>query len=367
MANEPQSFQQRVAAIIGSPPLAAALYRSLRAALNSRFVCLVNGATPWDIFDRSLKAAIRDIEDHPRGKLFRRLLLYGPEDADQRESLTTGGETRLSDLECGLCVEFIFSHMINRFKGELAELLAIEPVLDITRRLIADGCLPPRVRLYWGETIQEPRRVRPNPKNNGVQRLTFAKGADGLLVKEVGKRSSDGHGHLVVYGVVEVKSMVCPLRRVSGQVDRHVARLRAGVRLKGKEWSARQLTVGRDDRHGPSIARPIRIAVIRAWQLPSFSWIHRPADSKPGETGQAKDLENQPRLVRRSSCRSCLRNDLMVYVPSWLTCLYQPNLAQDMAIHDPGGGGTQFYKTSPLLHPNQVSNRPRVSTRYSAL
>jgi hypothetical protein len=78
------------------------------------------------VFEASLKAAIRDIEEHPRGKLFRRLIEHGPHHPDDPEALVSDGETILSDPECGEAVEFIFSHMVNRFKGELAELLALE-------------------------------------------------------------------------------------------------------------------------------------------------------------------------------------------------------------------------------------------------
>ena len=65
----------------------------------------------------------------------------------------------LSDPECGSCVEFIYSHMVNRFKGELAELLALEPCISLFRHCQAEGDLPLNVELYWGELVHERRQV----------------------------------------------------------------------------------------------------------------------------------------------------------------------------------------------------------------
>ena len=86
-------------------------------------VHLDGGKAVWGVFKRSLDAAIRDIETHPRGKLFRRLIEHGPHNPDDPPAPVSDGETVLSDPECGRAVEFIFSLMVNRFKGELAELL----------------------------------------------------------------------------------------------------------------------------------------------------------------------------------------------------------------------------------------------------
>ena len=116
---------EEITSIIHTRPLASAIYRSVASAVGRPFVHLVAGNAVWDVFRVSLDAAIRDIEEHPRGKLFQRLIEYGPHHPNDRESLGSDGESNLSDDECGSCVEFIYSHMVNRFKGELAELLAL--------------------------------------------------------------------------------------------------------------------------------------------------------------------------------------------------------------------------------------------------
>ncbi len=272
MQNQPRSFQKRVATIIGNSRLAAAIYRALRAALDSRLVRLPLAQTPWDIFEHSLKSAIRDIENHPRGKLFRRLFVHGPDDPGQPERWTFDGETKLSDVECGLSVEFIYSHMVNRFKGELAELLAVEPVLKLVGSLVKGRYLPSTVRLYWGETIQQ--RSRPLRAGNSKQDRwgAFTKGADGLIVEGFYDRRTPHPKILTVFGIVEVKSMVCSPGRVSAQIDRHIARLKGGLKLQRTEWPRGHVklsTYSGTKRRSPGL---VRIVVVpSAWNL-SREW-----------------------------------------------------------------------------------------------
>ncbi len=151
---------EKIPSITGNRLLASAIRKSVALALGCPFVHLVDGKSVQDVFKRSLDAAIRDIEEHPRGKLFRRLIEYGPRNPDEPEALTSDNETTLSDHECGSCVEFIYSHMVNRFKGELAELLALEPCAALVERVQGKRHLPSGIRLYWGEMVQERRRNR---------------------------------------------------------------------------------------------------------------------------------------------------------------------------------------------------------------
>ena len=111
-----RSSEEEIAYIIGNEPLSSAIYRSVAAAINSRIVHLDGGETIQDIFKQSLNSAIRDIERDPRGKLFRRLIQYGPPLSDEPEILDSDRETSLSDPECGSCIDFIYSHMVNRLK-----------------------------------------------------------------------------------------------------------------------------------------------------------------------------------------------------------------------------------------------------------
>lgn len=246
--------------IIGNASLAASIDEALSRALACSFVRLGTGRNPWEVFKRSLHAAIRDIETHPRGKLFRRLVEYGHHHPDQPKALTSNGQTILSDVELGECVEFIYSHMVNRFKGELAELLALDPCCSLVDILRHKRKLPAVTLLYWGEIIQERRyRTWLGASERGYWG-GFAKGADGLLVEPIRLRSNAGQRTLMIHGVIEVKSLVSPWRKVVEQVDRHIARLRGGLRLGEREWRPQDV--------GIASPRPVRVVVQPStWKL----------------------------------------------------------------------------------------------------
>jgi hypothetical protein len=233
----PERMVEEITSIIHNRPLASAIYRSVASALGSSFVHLVPGATVWDVFKMALDAAIRDIEEHPRGKLFRRLIEYGPQLPDDGETLVSDGESILSDDECSSCVEFIYSHMVNRFKGELAELLALEPCIRLVERLQQEGHLPSDIHLYWGDMVQEQRQARRTGGEGNLSWGGFTKGADGLLVEHASPQPDHPHQTLRIHGVVEVKSMTLSKKRVMAQIDKHYARLDGGVRLGDKEWT----------------------------------------------------------------------------------------------------------------------------------
>lgn len=233
---------QKIASIIGNGPLASDIHRSVSSALICPFVSLVGGKTVWDVFEQSLKAAIRDIEQHPRGKLFRRLIEYGPHNPDVPETLISDNETTLSDPECGLCVEFIYSHMVNRFKGELAELLALNPCIKLIQQLRQKGHVSSGIRLFWGETIQERRKTTMvTTEKDSVQWGSFTKGADGLLVEQVPLQQSKLRDMLKILGVIEVKSMTLTKRKILDQINSHIIRLSGGVKLGKREWASDDL------------------------------------------------------------------------------------------------------------------------------
>jgi len=245
--------------IIHDPHLARALHQSITTALHAPNVFVSGGRAVWDVFEHALKTAIRDIEQHPRGKLLRRLIEYGPFVADDTELPAADDESTLSDLECEQCVKFIFSHMINRFKGELAELLTLEPCLDLVRRLQEDGSLPDGIVLYMGDMVQERRRI----EGGTVEPWgSFAKGADGLIVEVAPAPHDSARSELKIHGIIEVKSMIRSKRKLLAQIRHHRDRLRGGVKLDATTWSPEQILLG----------NPIQIMVIPStWKL-SREW-----------------------------------------------------------------------------------------------
>jgi hypothetical protein len=257
----------QIANIIHHVPLARALCESIRVALDAPDAVRLGARSVWEVFDESLKTAIRDIEDHPRGQLFRRLIEYGPLNPDAPQSVSTTGQTTLSDFECGQCVEFIFSHMINRFKGELAELLAIQPCLELVHRLQGESILPSHIKLYMGDMVGERRQLNAGSDEANVQWGDFTKGADGLMVVQ-GENCPEGP--LTVCGVIEVKSMRVSNRRLIAQLHHHIARLEGGVRLGAHSWESDIIMID----------NPVQVMVI-----PSSWKLNRDRQMLPTETG----------------------------------------------------------------------------------
>ena len=246
--------------ILGNSALASDIYRSVGRALRAPFARVPGGRSARGIFARALQSAIKDIETHPRRELFRRLIEFGPLRDEAGEETKSGSEGVLSDVECGACVEFVYSHMVNRFKGELAELLSLEPCLALMEQLRLTRRLPAGAQLFWGDTVQERAPREEAHKKDSSDWSGFTKGADGLIVQPA--RSGPGLPSLRVLGVVEVKSMGLSTTRVLRQIDSHLARLRGGLRLAGETWPPAQVVV----------SEPVRIIVVpSAWKL-SRAW-----------------------------------------------------------------------------------------------
>src|SRR3989339_735609 len=215
---------RRISSVICNVPLAKALGHSINKALSCSHVSAAKGDDVWSIFNNSLNAAIRDIEEDPKGDLFKRFIRYGSHHPDDPKSMTSDGRTVLSDPECGEVVEFIHSHMINRFKGELAELLALEPCITLLGQLCENKVLSRKTQFVWGDKIKE--QCVPETRN----KERWDKGADGLFLDKETSRIN-------IYGIVEVKSMNLGAKKILKQIEHHIARLKYGIWLAGKSYS----------------------------------------------------------------------------------------------------------------------------------
>lgn len=243
---------RKVDSIIHNRLLAVAICQSIEVGVINSHVHIM-GKTVWEVFKYSLDAAIRDIETHPRGNLFQRFLDYGPLNPDEPEKLTSDGKTFLSDPECGACIQFIFSHMVNRFKGELAELLTIAPCLELIEQLQGDGIWAKKVDLYLGDTLQERRSIRVNKRRQWGE---FTKGADGLVVNITNPRAQDRK--VSICGVIEVKSMPRSEAQLQNQIERHLSRLDGGLKLEDEIWEKKEIT----------LISPVYIMVVPSnWKL----------------------------------------------------------------------------------------------------
>jgi hypothetical protein len=214
------------------------------------YVVFPDGREPLAIFRETLSASIRDIESHPKGILFQKFLREGPYES--------GGvipkqlvPKRLSDDETAAAITFIYSHMVNCFKGGIAELLAVKACVALVRELQRDSEIPTNARLYFGDSVLTPRRDTKG----------FLKCADQHLLVE--ERSEDGTISVSILGVTEVKSYVQSQRRIERQLNSHLRRALNGIVVAGKAYKSDEIHIGFGNN-----CRVLNIAVVpSSWKL----------------------------------------------------------------------------------------------------
>lgn len=192
-------------------------------------------------FQQAVLGAIESVER--RGDILRKFLHLGPYEGDDEIPPELAAE-RCSDAECDRAITLLYSHSVNAFKGQLAELLSMRPLVELVRSLTESGLLGPDTTLYAGDAAMP------------ISSRGFAKGADFHLLQHDGASTS-------VQGVVEVKSFVSTPAKLDRQLASHISRAHRGLRL-------------RDERGGcvdtvPVASRDesLRISVsLAAWRLP---------------------------------------------------------------------------------------------------
>lgn len=205
---------------------------------------------PDELFRAAVRRAIKAIESKDRDDLLPRFLSVGPYFDSGAIPAEVAGRY-MSDREVAAAIRFIFSSAINSFQGQLAEMLAVGPVVQVAREIGGGaGCVgAPRVLV--GDTVLA----------HPLRRRTWAKAADFHLLD----CGVDGEGatKAVVRGVVEVKSYAASAEWLRPQVEQHVARARLGLRVQGEEIVAERVVMG------GGAEGPAQIVVVPdTWALP---------------------------------------------------------------------------------------------------
>lgn len=243
---------ERLADTVDFEILGKSLGRDVRSAINAALKAgaRFNGpARSSAIFRSAVDASIREIESHPRGVLFQRFLREGPFEGSGPIPLDLAGK-RLSDQETASAITFVYSHMVNCFKGNIAELLASRSCSGLVEQLQDQGRIPRLSRLYVGDAV----RVR------RLSGMGFAKGADMHIIVRPKTRDSN---RVTVAGVVEVKSYRRRQSELTSQLDKHLRRLARGVRFAGADFAADSIGFLRND-----AGSAIRVRVIPSdWKL----------------------------------------------------------------------------------------------------
>ena len=222
----------------------------LKAALASGAV-FQGGNDPLSIFRGTVQASIREIETDKRGRLFQRFLRDGPYESEGDIPAELRSQ-RLTDDETASVIAFIYSFMVNSFKGAVTELLAGAPCQRLVEQLRLSGVLPASTRLYVGDTVMVLRKT-----GKGV-----LKGADMHALVVHGQPTVAPS--VTVAGVVEVKSGRKSADAMCRQLDQHILRTRHGVRVAGVTYPAAEVRLG----CGPKTSILRITAQPSDWRLP---------------------------------------------------------------------------------------------------
>lgn len=222
---------------------------SLKTALAGGAV-FHKGTDPVSIFRESLATSIRNIQSHPRGRLFQEFLLKGPyEDAGPIPPELEG--QRLSDEATTSVITFIYSYMVNSFKGAVTELLGSAACMRLLGLLQRNRVLPSNSQLFVGNAVSVHHK-----RGEG-----WGKGADLHVLARNHQRCSISVNLL---GVAEAKSYFPPERRLREQLDRHLLQTQRGIRVASVDYPGESVTVGYGKDH-----RVARIVILpSAWRLP---------------------------------------------------------------------------------------------------
>ncbi len=249
MSSDTKSLADTVGFELLGPDLGYDVESALKSAMEGGAV-FPDGTNPLVIFRNTLASSITDIETHPRGRLFQEFLLKGPYE-DSGEIPAELVEQRLSDADTASAITFIYSHMVNCFKGAVTELLATKICVQLVKRLQRSGQLPSNARFYIGDSVKVHR----------VGGKGLLKGGDQHILIEEGRAGEDSS--ITVAGVTEVKSYIPSHRRLRKQLDRHLRRTKLGLRVDGVDYPKENVKIG----YG-SERRIFRIFVVPSgWKL----------------------------------------------------------------------------------------------------
>ena len=199
--------------------LGSALKKSLGLGVknNVQFRC---EQTPKVILRDAVRSAIVEIEI--RGEMLRRFLKLGPYE-DKGKIPKKFISLRCSDDETMKVISFIYSSMVNSFQGRLAEMLSIEPVIELQKILFTQNKRFQESKLFFGDIISVEK----------VSSETRAKGADFYLLQfNPVKRNN-----IILLGVGEIKSYHCALSKLNIQLEKHITRAKKGLYIDGKYYS----------------------------------------------------------------------------------------------------------------------------------
>lgn len=229
MSTQSTSCPQSLSSTVGFDLLEAAFGADVEQAVSTALkadAVFPDGGDALAIFRNTLAASIRDIDGDKRGRMFQRFLRDGPYEREGPIPPELLGK-RLTPEGCATAITFIYSFMVNSFKGALTELLATGACQRLMRDRRLAGRLPTGAKLYVGDSVL-------------VRRATGKGGLKGADLHILAKTEQG----VAVVGVVEVKSGHKSAEALATQLDKHVRRARQGLIVGDDEYAPEQVCVG---------------------------------------------------------------------------------------------------------------------------
>ena len=212
---EPVSLRSVILGILRHEEFADTLVEAIDAHLPREMTADTRDQARHAVLCNMVRRVVRNVQTHPR----RHALVCLMRDSD------------IASDEAFMALEFVYSCVINHFKGELAELLAHPLLSDFASHLVTNNLSPPGVQFIPGHAFTTPR-------NEGQK--TQYKSADAILTVTTDQWAdwnSKGHalpaGHLVLVAAAEIKAYRQSLRKTFGQLAAQVGRFRFGMCMSG--------------------------------------------------------------------------------------------------------------------------------------
>lgn len=140
----------------------------------------------------------------------------------------------VTDEDAVAALEFVYSCLVNHFKGELAEILA-RPLLRTWASFVASvGLIPSDVEIVPGHDLRAPQPGRGSGQHKCADGLLLVTGEHSVRLPQ-GRDlvvPSDG---VVIGAVVEIKAQREPLAEVLKQLANHIQRFSLPWNLRGKD------------------------------------------------------------------------------------------------------------------------------------
>jgi hypothetical protein len=322
-----------------------------------------SGKDPLTIFRHTIQSSIRNIEDDERGLLFQRLLRDGPYEGRGPIPKRLQGKV-LTDDETRKTIRFIYSFMVNSFKGAVTELLASQACLQLIKALKNTGALPLSAKLYVGDAVMICRK-----HSRG-----YLKGADLHILIADTKKPEDQC--FTVAGVAEVKSGRKSAKAMSTQLERHIRRAKQGLFILNAIYSEEQVKLG----YGIN-SRILKITVQPSdWKIPRTIQFKKngtrdlltiDAPSPPFDQDQITQLENDHWHISlrwsKEAIASTAYEMTFWYMEKVGEVIFQKNIPREWSEMTPAEAGRNAVKMMLYYSLLRILAGSRDDTRATAL